>query len=32
LLGVDVALDDADRSSCDAVWYALPRRPASEES
>jgi aryl-alcohol dehydrogenase-like predicted oxidoreductase len=32
LLGVDIALDDADRAACDSVWYALPRRPASEEA
>ena len=31
LKGVDVALDDADRTACDGIWYALPRRPASDE-
>jgi aryl-alcohol dehydrogenase-like predicted oxidoreductase len=30
LAGVDIALDDADRASCDAIWYALPRRRPSE--
>ncbi len=26
-----VRLDDADRRACDEAWYALPRRPPSEE-
>ena len=30
LAGLDIELDDADRASCDAVWYALPRRRPSE--
>jgi aryl-alcohol dehydrogenase-like predicted oxidoreductase len=27
-----VELDDADRAACDQAWYALPRRPPSEEA
>jgi len=27
-----IELDDADRAACDGAWYALPRRPASEEA
>jgi aryl-alcohol dehydrogenase-like predicted oxidoreductase len=32
LRGVEVSLDDADRAACNAIWYALPRRPASDEA
>ena len=31
LEAVDTVLDDADRSACDAAWYALPRRPPGDE-
>jgi aryl-alcohol dehydrogenase-like predicted oxidoreductase len=26
------SLDDADRTACDAAWYALPRRRPEDES
>jgi len=28
---LSIELDDADRAACDGAWYALPRRPPSEE-
>jgi aryl-alcohol dehydrogenase-like predicted oxidoreductase len=31
LAGLTVTLDDADRAACEAIWYALPRRPPSDE-
>ena len=31
LAGLAIALDDADRDACEAIWYALPRRPQSDE-
>jgi aryl-alcohol dehydrogenase-like predicted oxidoreductase len=31
LEGVQTVLDEADRSACDAAWYAIPRRRPADE-
>ena len=31
LKAVETSLDDADRSACDAAWYALPRRRPEDD-
>ncbi len=31
LKGVDITLDPADRTACDAAWFALPRRRPEDE-